>query len=40
MNGVPEAIQLRHIANCLKADSAYGEGVAQALGIAIGGIRK
>lgn len=40
MNGVSEAIQLRHIANCLKADPAYGEGVAQALDIAIGDIRK
>jgi len=40
MNGVSEAIKLRHIANCLKADPAYGEGVANAMGIAIGDIRK
>jgi catalase len=26
-------IKLRHIANCLKADPAYGKGVADALGI-------
>lgn len=29
----PQEIQIRHIANCLKADQAYGEGVAQALKI-------
>jgi catalase len=29
----PRDIQIRHIGNCLKADSAYGEGVAKALGI-------
>ncbi len=29
----PEAIKIRHIANCRKADPAYGEGVARALGI-------
>ena len=29
----PREIQTRHIANCLKADQAYGEGVARALGI-------
>ena len=29
----PREIQLRHIGNCLKADPAYGEGVAKALGI-------
>ncbi len=29
----PKEIQLRHIGNCLKADSAYGKGVAKALGI-------
>ncbi len=30
----PREIQLRHIANCSKADPAYGKGVADALGIA------
>lgn len=33
MNGVPEFIKIRHIENCLKADPAYGEGVAKAMGI-------
>ena len=31
----PREIQMRHIRNCLKADPAYGEGVAQALGIGL-----
>ncbi|MBK7522128.1 MAG: catalase [Gammaproteobacteria bacterium] len=30
----PREVQLRHIRNCFKADPAYGEGVAKALGIA------
>ena len=30
---VPKEIQMRHINNCLKADAAYGEGIAKALGI-------
>lgn len=29
----PREIKIRHIKNCLKADPAYGEGVAKALGI-------
>lgn len=33
MEGVPLFIKLRHIANCLKADKAYGEGVAKAMNI-------
>ncbi len=33
MDDAPEAIKIRHIANCLKADPAYGAGVAKALGI-------
>jgi catalase len=33
MGDAPEMIKIRHIGNCLKADSAYGEGVAMALGI-------
>jgi len=28
-------VQLRHISNCLKADPAYGEGVAKALGLSL-----
>jgi catalase len=31
---VPEAIQLRQIGHFLKADPAYGAGVAQRLGLA------
>jgi catalase len=33
--GAPREIQLRHIGNCLKADAAYGKGVADPLGIAL-----
>ena len=33
MQGTTKEIQLRHINNCYKADPAYGEGVAKALGI-------
>jgi catalase len=33
MGDSPEFIKIRHIKNCLKADKAYGEGVAKALGI-------
>ena len=33
IGGVPRDIQIRHIGNCLKADPAYGKGVAKALGI-------
>lgn len=29
----PRAIQIRHISNCLKADPAYGAGIAKAIGI-------
>ncbi len=29
----PMEIQLRHIGNCMKADPAYGKGVAEALKI-------
>jgi catalase len=39
VGGAPEEIQRRHIGNCLKADPAYGKGVADALGIAIGDIK-
>jgi len=34
MGDAPKEIKERHIANCLKADPAYGQGVAKALGIA------
>jgi catalase len=33
MGDAPKEIKVRHIGNCLKADPAYGEGVAKALGI-------
>jgi catalase len=33
MADAPKEIKLRHIGNCMKADPAYGEGVAKALGI-------
>ena len=33
VGGATREIQLRHIANCLKADPAYGKGVAATLGI-------
>jgi catalase len=36
IGGAPREIQLRHIGNCLKADPAYGKGVAEALGIPLG----
>lgn len=34
MGDAPEEIKRRHIGNCAKADPAYGEGVARALGLA------
>lgn len=33
MGDAPEAIKIRHISNCKKADPGYGSGVAKALGI-------
>ncbi len=33
MGDAPEEIKIRHIGNCLKADQAYGEGVAKAMDI-------
>ena len=35
MGDVPKEIKLRHIGNCMKADPAYGKGVADALGIPV-----
>ncbi|WP_281279500.1 catalase [Aquibacillus sediminis] len=35
MQGTTKEVKLRHINNCYKADPAYGEGVARALGVAI-----
>ena len=39
MGDAPKEIKIRHIGNCLKADEAYGKGVAQALGIKISEIK-
>jgi len=36
MGDAPREIKIRHIGNCLKADPAYGQGVAEALGIPLG----
>ena len=33
MGDARQHIKQRHIANCLRADRAYGEGVARALGL-------
>jgi catalase len=33
LGDAPKEIKVRHIGNCLKADPAYGRGVADALGI-------
>lgn len=38
VGGASVEVQKRHIANCLKADPAYGAGVAKALGIALSDI--
>jgi catalase len=40
IGGAPREIQIRHIGNCLKADPAYGKGVAKALGIPLGELPK
>lgn len=39
IGGAPREVQLRHISNCMKADPAYGKGVAKALGIALKDIK-
>jgi catalase len=39
IGAAPREIQLRHIRHCLKADRAYGEGIAKALGIALSQVR-
>ena len=31
----PKEVKIRHIGNCMKADPAYGKGVADALGISL-----
>ena len=40
MGDAPVEVKLRHIGNCLKADPAYGEGVANALGISMSEVPK
>lgn len=40
MGDCPEEIKIRHIGNCYKADPAYGEGVAKALGICMSKVNK
>jgi len=40
MGDAPEMIKIRHIGNCLKADPAYGAGVAKALGIPLSKVPK
>lgn len=39
MGDAPTEIKIRHIANCLKADEAYGKGVAAAMGININEVK-
>ena len=40
MGDAPKAIKIRHISNCMKADHAYGKGIASALGISMSEITK
>ena len=40
MADAPREINIRHIGNCLKADTAYGKGVAEALGILLKEVAK
>ena len=40
MGDAPREVKVRHIGNCAKADPAYGEGVAAALGLSMGGVAR
>ena len=40
MGDAPKKIKIRHISNCMKANPAYGEGVASALGISMSEVTK
>jgi len=40
MGDAPKEVKVRHIGNCLKADPAYGKGVADALGILLSEVRE
>lgn len=35
LGAAPREIQMRHIGNCLKANPAYGKGIADALGVSL-----
>lgn len=39
MGDAPKEIKIKHISNCLKADQAYGEGVAKALEISLSEVK-
>jgi catalase len=39
MGDAPEFIKMRHIDNCMKADPAYGAGVANALSLTLEKVR-
>jgi catalase len=39
MGDAPKEIKIRHIGDCLKADPAYGKGVADALGIPLSEVK-
>jgi catalase len=40
MDDAPKEVKIRHIGNCLKADRAYGKGVADALSIPLSEVPK
>jgi catalase len=40
LGDAPKEIKVRHIGNCMKADPAYGKGVAKALGIPMSEVPK
>jgi len=40
MGDAPEFIKIRHIRNCMKADPAYGKGVADACGISMDAVKE
>jgi catalase len=40
MGDAPKEVKVRHIEHCLKADKAYGEGVAKAMGLSVPDARK
>jgi len=39
MGDIPREIKIRHAANCIKADTAYGKGIAKALGLSLDEIK-